>query len=163
VGGESLEFTRVDPRGDLATRLLLRYFDELRERFPSGFDPGEEGMRQLDSFAAPSGTFLVAIIGDDAVACGAMRRLSDDTAELKRMWVSPDVRGRGVGRSLLEALEEVGRAMGYRRLRLDTSAHLPEAVQLYRAAGFDEIPAYNGNIDAAFWFEKTLASDAESD
>jgi GNAT superfamily N-acetyltransferase len=153
---EHLEFKLVDPLGDLASQLLLRYYDELRERFPDGFDPGEEATQQLGSFDAPSGTFLVAFSDGDAVACGAIRCLSGDTAELKRMWVRPDVRGRGVGRSLLDTLEEAGRVMGYRRLRLDTSAHLPEAVALYRSASFNQIPDYNGNADAAFWFEKTL-------
>jgi GNAT superfamily N-acetyltransferase len=104
----------------------------------------------------PRGAFLVARLDGRAVGCGAVRKLDENTAEVKRMWIEPDVRGRGVGRRLLAALEEVAIELDCRVLRLDTSAHLTEALALYRSSGYHEIPAYNDNLYAEHWFEKHL-------
>ena len=91
------------------------------------------------------------------MGCGAVRRLDPDTAEIKRMWVDPGARGLGVGRSLLAALEAAAGELGCRAVRLDTAAPLIEALALYRAAGYVEIPAYNENPYAAHWLEKRLS------
>ena len=70
---------------------------------------------------------------------------------------SPPARGRGHGRRVLAALEAVAAELGYRRLRLDTAQSLTTAIALYRAAGYRDIPDYNGNRYASFWGEKVLA------
>jgi ribosomal protein S18 acetylase RimI-like enzyme len=75
---------------------------------------------------------------------------------VKRMWLAPEVRGRGAGRRLLVALEEEARRLGYRVLRLDTRSELVEAVALYRSSGYRDIAPYNANPDADTWFEKAL-------
>ena len=72
------------------------------------------------------------------------------------MYVVPEARGRGLGARLLQRLEDEARRLGYRRLRLDTGAALTPAQGLYRRAGYHEIPDYNGNKAASFWFEKRL-------
>jgi GNAT superfamily N-acetyltransferase len=76
------------------------------------------------------------------VGCGALRVLDAETAELKRMFVSPAVRGMGLGRRLVAALEAEARAMGVRRLVLETGVRQAAALALYRATGFDLIPLY---------------------
>jgi putative acetyltransferase len=88
------------------------------------------------------GTFLVVQRDGTPVGCGALRLLDAETAELKRMYVSPAVRGRGLGRRLVVALEEAARALGVRRLVLETGVRQAAALALYRATGFHPIPLY---------------------
>jgi ribosomal protein S18 acetylase RimI-like enzyme len=68
------------------------------------------------------------------------------------MWVGEAARGRGVGRRLLRRLVDEGRAMGLRRVRLDTNRALTEAIALYRSEGFVEVPAFNDEPHAHHWF-----------
>jgi GNAT superfamily N-acetyltransferase len=91
---------------------------------------------------------------DGVPACGGgIKALGDGNAELKRMYVAPPFRGRGLARALLRALESTARDLGYRAVRLDSqSATWP----IYRAAGFREIADYNDNPHADFWGEKQL-------
>jgi GNAT superfamily N-acetyltransferase len=104
----------------------------------------------------PHGAFLVAHLGGNPVGCGAVRRLDEATAEIRRMWIDPAVRGGGIGRSLLAALEQAARDTGCSVVRLDTRADLPEALALYRSSGYRDIPAYNDNPYATHWLEKRL-------
>jgi putative acetyltransferase len=92
----------------------------------------------LDELLAPSVTFLVARLEGEAVGCGALALGETGEAELKTMWVSPVRRGCGIGRRLLERLEAIGRERGCRWLRLETGIRQPEALALYRGAGFVE-------------------------
>ena len=104
-------------------------------------------------FAPPGGTFLVAYEHDRAVACGGLKTIGTGVAELKRMYVVPDARRRGVGRALLAALEDAARSMGFGTVRLDCERH---NWPLYRAAGYVEIEDYNDNPFADHWAEKPL-------
>ncbi len=108
----------------------------------------------------PSGRFLVGFDGGRAVCCGGLKRLEDGVAEIKRMYVVPDARGRGVARALLAALEGAARDLGYAIVRLDTGPRQPGAEALYRASGYRPIGNYNANPLAAFWGEKALADTA---
>lgn len=135
-----------------ARTCLNAYFAELGRRFPHGFDPAGSVSAAPEELSV----FLVVRAGGRPRGCGALKRLEPGVAEIKRMWVHPEIRGRGVGRRLLAALE--GHARGFHTVRLDTSDHLPEAIALYRSSGYREIPPYNDNPYAAHWFEKRLAS-----
>jgi GNAT superfamily N-acetyltransferase len=95
-----------------------------------------------NQIARGSGAFLVAYRSDVAVGCGAVRMLDAETGELKRMYVSPDERGRGIGRLLVAELEAEARTLGARRLVLETGTRQHAALALYRAAGFSPIPLY---------------------
>jgi ribosomal protein S18 acetylase RimI-like enzyme len=99
---------------------------------------------------------LVAFDGDDPVACGAVRLIGPGTAEIKRMYVAPRARGRGLGRTLLAELERGAAELGCRTVRLDTMAAMAEAGALYRSAGYEPIADYNGNPLAAVWMERAL-------
>jgi GNAT superfamily N-acetyltransferase len=106
----------------------------------------------------PRGTFLV---GFDArgrgVCCGGLKELSHDTCEIKRMYVIPQARGRGVGRQLLEALERAAVELGYGVVRLDTGPRQPGAERMYRRAGYGSIGNFNANPMASFFGEKILS------
>jgi ribosomal protein S18 acetylase RimI-like enzyme len=104
----------------------------------------------------PGGWFVLLAEDGRVVAGGGVRRLSDGIAEIKRMWVAPSLRGRGLGRRLLEELEAAAADLGYTRVRLDTAASMEAALALYGRAGYRAIPDYNGNGYAAFWGEKVL-------
>lgn len=104
----------------------------------------------------PGGGFVIVDVDRRAAACGGFKRFDSDAGEIKRMYVRPEVRGRGLGRVLLDALEERLREVGYSVARLDTGDRQPQARRLYLGAGYREIPDYNDNPLAAFWFEKEL-------
>ena len=85
----------------------------------------------------PSGVFVLVLAGERAVGCGGFKRLDGETCEIKRMYLRPEGRGRGLGRQMLEALLDAARQGGYREARLDTDGLMPAAVQLYITAGFE--------------------------
>jgi putative acetyltransferase len=95
-----------------------------------------------DEVAEGRGAFLVAYRDGVPVGCGALRMLDGETAELKRMYVAPAARGTGLGRRLVDALEAEARALGVRRLVLETGTRQHAALALYRATGFAPIPLY---------------------
>jgi len=145
-----------DPAGSAAQFCLRRYFAELDVRFDAGFDPEASIPATADELVEPAGLLLVATLRGEPVGCGALKFHGPEPAELKRMWVSPDVRGLGVGRRLLAELERHASDRGVRILRLETNRHLHEAISLYRASGYDEVPAFNRAPYADHWFEKRL-------
>jgi putative acetyltransferase len=86
--------------------------------------------------------YLVAVVGGRVVGCGAVQALDADSAEIKRMYVRPAYRGRGIARQLLAALEAYAAAGGHGELRLETGTYLPAAIALYTSSGYERIPAY---------------------
>jgi GNAT superfamily N-acetyltransferase len=126
---------------DAGSRALIEALNaELSAIYP---EPGANHFRlDPDEIASGRGAFLVAYRGELAVGCGAVRLLDGETGELKRMYVSPPERGKGVGRMLVAALEAEARTLGARRLVLETGTRQHAALALYRAAGFSPIPLY---------------------
>lgn len=151
---EAIVFSPEPPTTDDAQYCLSRYFDELRLRLEGGFD-SEGASARLDEFSPPRGTFLVGRVNGQAVACGGIKPLGD-AAYLKRMWVCPDRRGRGLGRRLLEVLEDGARSLGYRSVCLETNRVLVDAQHLYRSCGYLEVAPFNDDPYAHHWFEKPL-------
>jgi GNAT superfamily N-acetyltransferase len=110
-----------------------------------------------DQLGPPAGTFLVGHAADGTpVCCGGLKRLPDGACEIKRMYVVPAARGRGVARQLLAALEDVARGLGYRLARLDTGPEQHTARRMYEAAGYVEIGNFNDNPVATYFAEKRL-------
>jgi GNAT superfamily N-acetyltransferase len=108
-------------------------------------------------FAPPHGTFLVGFDDEGAPVCaGGVKRLDDDAAEIKRMYVVPAARGRGLARVLLGALEDAASHLGYGTVRLDTGPLQPNARRLYESAGYRAIGNFHANPVAAYWGEKRL-------
>jgi putative acetyltransferase len=110
----------------------------------------------------PAARFMVAVVGRTAVGCGAIQPLDPVTVELKRMYVRPDHRGRGVARRLLSALEAWAVSAGYDRIRLETGILQPEAIGLYESSGYDPIAGYRTDERNPFsrCFEKTMLVSA---
>ncbi|HEX7049476.1 MAG TPA: helix-turn-helix domain-containing GNAT family N-acetyltransferase [Longimicrobiales bacterium] len=148
---------RVDPASRSARWCVSRYFAELAERFEEGFDPGRSLPADDAELRPPRGAFLVASVDGEPVACGAVKRIAPGVGSLKRMWVADSVRGVGVGRRMLEALEAQARELGLTTLRLETNRALVEAIRLYRSAGYVEVAPFNADPYADHWFEKRLS------
>ena len=111
------------------------------------------GPEQLN---APNGSFLVGYEDGVAICCGGLKRLDAEACELKRMYVIPPARGRGVARALLAALEDRARELGYAIARLDTGPRQQGAQHLYESAGYVAVTNFNGNPVATFFGEKRL-------
>lgn len=130
----------------VAAALIAALNQELAGRFP---EPGATHFRlDPEEVSDGRGVFLVAYRGDIPVGCGALRRLDSATAELKRMYVVPAERKRGVGRAILKSLEAEARRMGVSRLVLETGNRLEAALALYRRSGFAPIPLFGEYVDS---------------
>jgi GNAT superfamily N-acetyltransferase len=106
--------------------------------------------------APPHGTFIVGRDGGAPVCCGGLKRLPDGACEIKKMFVVPDARGRGVARELLVELERRARELGYAIARLDTGPKQARAQRMYERAGYVPIESFNANPVATFFGEKAL-------
>jgi putative acetyltransferase len=113
----------------------------------------------VKSLQAPEVTFIAARLNGKAVGCGAIVRSAQGWAEIKRMFVSPEARGRSLGKLLLQELETIAAASGVRLLRLETGIRQPEALALYRSAGFAEIGPFGSYRPdpLSLFMEKSLA------
>jgi GNAT superfamily N-acetyltransferase len=147
----------TDPRDPGARNCLRSYFEELGVRFDAGFDPARSISASDEEMTLPHGLLLVANLRGSSVGCGALK-LHRDTriAEAKRMWISPDLRGLGLGRRLLKFLVAEAQSQGMAIIRLETNRSLVEARNLYEAEGFAEVEAFNNEPYAHHWFQKTL-------
>ena len=148
-----LTVERVDARNALAARLLGEMCAELERRYHRPPSP-----YAVEEAEAPRAGFVVASLGGEPVGCGALRCLDETTVEVKRMYVAPGARRRGVARRLLAELERLAAAYGYRRIILETGVFQPEALALYDATGYRRTPTYGryvGNPDAVC-FEKWI-------
>jgi GNAT superfamily N-acetyltransferase len=157
-----IRIDRSSPTAPEAVVLLADYGAELVARgrpfSPLEPPPGDRPASWVDphELAPPGGVFLLAHDGALPIGCGGLRTLAPGLGEVKRMYVVPSARRRGVARRILDELEVLARELGHRRVRLDTNAVQPEAVALYHACGYREIADYNGNPYATHWFEKHL-------
>jgi GNAT superfamily N-acetyltransferase len=148
-GKNDLELSPEPLTGTAAAALITDLNAELSALYP---EPGATHFRLDPSDVAPgAGIFVVARWQGRPVGCGAVRSLRNpeivrevgpNAGEIKRMYVAPDSRGRGIGRAVLDRLEAEARALGLCRVVLETGTRQVEAIALYRRAGFIEIPAY---------------------
>jgi ribosomal protein S18 acetylase RimI-like enzyme len=128
----------------LGVDLCFQNFDqELREL------PGE--------YSPPGGVLLLAFQGSELAGCVAMRKISDDICEMKRLFARPQFRGQGIGRTLAKRIIEEGRKRRYRRMRLDTLPSMKQAIPLYYSLGFKPIEPYRYNpVEGAIFMELEL-------
>ncbi len=147
-------------RLDQARRLLRSYAAEFDGSIGAslcfqGFEAELAGLP--GRYAPPSGCLLLAMEGDRPAGCVAMRDRPGGTCEMKRLYVVPEYRGRGIGRLLVEEVVARAERAGYRRMVLDTVPDMAGAIALYRRQGFVETTRYWDNpIEETIYFEKTL-------
>ena len=146
-----------DPTSADAQACFRAYFDELDARFDGGFDPGVSLPATAEELVEPAGLLLLARLDGAPVGAGAIKWHATQPAELKRMWVSAQARGLGIGRRILGELERRAREYGATAVRLETNQSLTEAIRLYRSAGYVEVAPFNDELYAHHWFEKDLA------
>jgi len=143
---------------DEITALVEAQQAEMRELYSGEADIGPT--REAAMFVEPDGAFLVVRDEGRAIGCGGVCRFDGTRAELKRMYVAPEARGRGLGRLLLVELEAEARRLGYAGIVLETGDRQPEALGLYASAGYERIPCYGVYATRALslCFEKTLGA-----
>lgn len=118
---------------------------------------GRELEHLADEYAAPAGAFLLAEHDGAWLGCVGLRRFADGVGEIKRLYVRPAARGRGVGRLLAEGVVAAARKIGYARLLLDTLPSMKEAQSLYTSLGFKPIPPYRFNpVEGTAYLELQL-------
>ena len=110
-------------------------------------------------YAPPSGRLLLAVVGDEVMGCVALRKIGECVGEMKRLYVRPAFRGRGLGRTLTEKVIAEAKQIGYASVRLDTlPGKMDQAIAMYRLLGFREIAAYYQNpVEGATFMELSLA------
>jgi putative acetyltransferase len=154
MASSAVTFVEVDPATPQAAELIAALDRDLGARYPGlpihGIDAA--------NFRAAGGVFLIGRLADLAVVCGALRPMEDGAVEVKRMYVRDSHRGRGFGRAMLAALEEIAVRRGYRTIRLETGGSQPEAIGLYETAGYQPIPCYGDHATDPIsrCFEKRL-------
>lgn len=151
-----IRFEIEDPASVDARWCFEKYFAELNQRFDAGFDPALSLSADAQELTVPAGALIVARLHGKPLGCVAVKLHRKSPAEIKRMWVGPAARGLGLGRQLLVEAENHARTCGARKVRLETNRNLPEAIHLYRSAGYLEVEAFNHEPYAHHWFEKKL-------
>jgi GNAT superfamily N-acetyltransferase len=152
-----IEFREAEFQTGPGAALLQAMRNEMRELYEGlDMDSGDMPRAGAAELSPPTGALLVGYAGDDPVCVGGVKRLDERTCEIKRMYVAPHVRGRGVARVLLHALEATARRLGYEIARLDTGPRQQGARWLYESEGYAEIDNFNANPVASFWGEKPL-------
>lgn len=155
-----VQLRQVDPEIPDAQRCLRAYAAELNRRATRrAFDPNEGSTAKPHEVRPPNGAFVVAYLRGEAVGCGAIKHQPGNVSDVKRMWLAESVRGLGLGRQLLEHLEQLAREHGSHEAHIETSDVLPEAIALYRSAGYVEVPPFNEEPFADRWFAKQLEAD----
>jgi putative acetyltransferase len=143
---DTIQIKRVELTLPAALELIGALNVELQQRYP---EPGATHFRlDLDEVSPGRGAFLVAFLGGEPIGCGAVRLLNAFDAEIKRMYVKPEARRRGVAKALLAALEAEAMDLGAKQLLLETGVRQQEAIGLYGGAGFTGIEPFGEYVDS---------------
>ena len=138
----------------------FRRFYDITEAYYSRIVGGADRRRAFVPYNASDGIpdVALAFLDGEAVGCAGLKRYSDADAEVKRLWVEPAFRGKGIATMLMDRVEERAKAQGYRRVILQTRPIMPDAVALYEKRGYRLIPNYPpyDRLDGAVCYAKAL-------
>jgi ribosomal protein S18 acetylase RimI-like enzyme len=140
--------TTIRPAWDSDLPAVRRLFTDYVEwlGIDLAFQGFEAELRALPGkYVPPDGRLLLAGLGDVPAGCVGLRPIAPGVCEMKRLWVAPAFRGRGVGAALVDRVIQEAQGIGYAKMRLDTLARMTGALKLYRSRGFREIPPYYFN------------------
>jgi putative acetyltransferase len=156
---EAVEFVQAETPEQVreARRLFVEYSDWLGINLC--FQNFEKELAELPgAYAPPEGRLLLAFSEEKLAGCVALRKIGEGVCEMKRLFVRPGFRGKGIGRALAEKIIREAREIGYSRMRLDTlPTKMGEAIKMYRSHGFREIEAYYHNpVEGALFMELAL-------
>jgi ribosomal protein S18 acetylase RimI-like enzyme len=143
---------------DAGFSIVVEYYDSL------GVTVRESPATFAQEYFQPNAGFWLARIQDEVAGCIALRRLPDKvvrSAELKRMYVRPNFRAKGIGQALLQAAQSHAQACNYTELYLDTMSTMIGAARLYERNGFERCERYNDNPQAAIFMKKSLNPEAQ--
>ena len=153
---EIIEAVSVDNR-ELARTLLKEYAAsiELSECWHSTIEAEIESLP--GPYSPPDGCLLLSYVEEQPAGCVAFKRVGEDVCQMKRLYVRPAFRGKGIGRQLVIELIARARQAGYAKMRLDTTSSMEAAITLYHSLGFRDIPAYRSDTEGcALFMELTL-------
>lgn len=153
----ALEISRIDPREPEAAALITAMTSEIRAIYDHKIDG--HGHFKPEDVLVPGSGFYVGRVDKEAVACGAFRPLEPGIAEIKRMFVVAELRGRGYSKAMVLLLEREARESGYTTVRLETRPLQHAAIALYEKLGYVRIPGYGiyaGQEAACLCYEKSL-------
>lgn len=156
----ALAISRIDPREPEAAALIRAMTAEVTKIYDHKIDGA--GNFKPEDVLVPGSGFLVGRVGSQAVACGGFRPLEPGIAEIKRMFVAPEHRGRGYSKAILATLERMAKESGYEAVRLETRALQVPAIALYEAQGYVRIPNYGiyEGKQSCLCYEKVLRAEA---
>ena len=151
----------VDPEGSAALSLLQEAAVEARALYPESHAPDAEWPRNPPT--PPRGIYLVAFVGGEPVACGALRPMDERTVEVRRMFVRSGARRQGHARAVLSSLERYAMQYGFRIMLLETGNRQSAAMALYESFGFKRIAAFgeHANDPTSVCYEKHVALSRE--
>jgi len=141
---------------ETARELFMEYARSLE--FNLGFQDFEEETADMRRYyGAPDGCIILAFCDDKPAGCVALRKLEEGICEMKRLYVRPEFRGLGIGKTLSEMILEEASSIGYEKMRLDTLASMKRAISIYRKLGFYDIESYRYNpFEHAVFLEKKI-------
>ena len=156
---EAIEFIQAESPEEVAEarKLFVEYSDRLGINLC--FQNFEKELAELPgAYAPPWGRLLLAMHQGTLAGCVSLRKIGDGVCEMKRLFVRPRARGKGIGRALAEKIIQEAREIGYAQMRLDTlPAKMDEAIKMYRSLGFREIePYYHNPVEGALFMELAL-------
>jgi ribosomal protein S18 acetylase RimI-like enzyme len=145
-----------DDHLEIAKEMFTEYARSLE--FSLGFQDFEQELSDISAhYGPPHGCILLALCDRKPAGCVALRKLEEGVCEMKRLYVRPEYRGSGIGKTLSVKIIDEGKSLGYEKMRLDTLASMKEAISIYRDLGFYDIEPYCHNpFEKAVFLEKEL-------
>ncbi len=153
---ENIFAAQTEEQIKVVRELFVEYAESLN--FDLCFQNFEKEVTKLPGeYVSPAGRLLLASVDEKTAGCIVLRKISGDVCEMKRLYVRPKFRGRGIGRNLATTIIDDARAIGYKQMRLDTLSSMKEAIALYQSLGFTTIEPYRHNpLEGAVFIQLTL-------